>query len=224
MRNILRISPKTEAVPVAAVLASWASSFYFAANFPERVPTHWNVAGQPDGWSSAAVGAFLFPAIITGLYLMFLALPAIDPKRERYAEFAKPYHVFKASFAVLFFLIYAVTGLSGLGYDVPVGTVVPLLIGVLFVILGNYLSKVKMNWLIGIRTPWTLSDERIWNRTHRLAGKLFAAAGVVLAVQGFIPEAARVPSFAAAIAAAAAVPVAYSYVEYRRGGRRNLEH
>lgn len=215
----LKLSVKSEAAPLSVIAAAWALSGYFYANFPERVPSHWNFAGEVDGWSSAALGAFMLPAVITAMYLFFLASPLLDPKRERYAEFAKPFHVFKASIVAILGAVYASAGFAGLGYDVPVGIVVPIGVGLLFIVLGNYFGKVKTNWLMGIRTPWTLSSEEVWNKTHRLGGKMFILSGLLIALDGFLPAAARLPVFIGAVVLAAVVPVAYSYALYRRTAR-----
>lgn len=212
-----KLSAKSEALPLAVIVLAWAMSAFFYSSFPERVPSHWNFAGDVDGWSSAAMGAFTLPAVITLMYLMFLAFPLLDPKKERYAEFSKPYNVLKSSILVVLASIYLLAGFAGMGVGVRMELATPVLIGVLFMIIGNYLGKVKSNWLMGVRTPWTLSDEGVWNKTNRLAGKLFVLAGAVMALQGLLPDAIRVPVFVATIAAVTVVPIAYSYAVYRKG-------
>ncbi|MEK7072147.1 MAG: DUF1648 domain-containing protein, partial [Patescibacteria group bacterium] len=85
----IKATIKTEIFPILLIIISILTSFYFYANFPEQVATHWNFEGQVDGYSSKAVGMFLIPLIMLGLYVMFLALPHIDPKKDRYGEFSK---------------------------------------------------------------------------------------------------------------------------------------
>lgn len=180
--NTLKPTLKTEIAPIALIVIAWAASYYFYGRLPDSVPTHWNFSGEPDGWSSRGFASLFFPALVTGAYLLYLLVPALDPKRERYAEFRRPYHIFKACFVGLLVALYFAIGFAGLGYDVPVDTLATLLVGALLVVIGNYMGKLKQNWLFGIRTPWTLSSEAVWNKTHRLGGKLFIVAGVLVAM------------------------------------------
>ena len=180
MSNPIKSTIKTELLPIIIILAAVISSFYFYSNFPDKVPIHWNVAGEVDRYGSRTIGAFLFPAIILGMYLMFLGIPYIDPKKERYTQFKRVYHVFKNLLIVFMTAMYFITSFNALGYDISVATWIPLMVGALFVFLGNYMSKLKPNWFMGIRTPWTLSSEEVWNKTHRLGGKVFIGGGVIL--------------------------------------------
>lgn len=216
--DIIKPTWKTEIVPIVFIVLSFVASLYFYANFPEIVPTHWNFAGEPDSWSSREFGAFFFPALIAGLYGLFLLIPAIDPRKKRYVEFRKPYHIFKAVFVGLMASIYFATGLNVLGLGVPINVAVPLLVGVLLVVMGNYMGKIRRNWFFGVRTPWTLSSEEVWNRTHRLAGKLFILAGIVIAASSFVAKSVRVPLFFSAVVVMALAPIVYSYFLHRRIG------
>ena len=102
---------------------------------------------------------------------------------------------------VLFFaLIFFLTNLTAIGYNINISTYIPLLVGLLFIIIGNYMGKIKMNWFMGIRTPWTLSSEETWNKTHQLGGKLFMISGLLIAIQVFLPEKYALPIFILAIA------------------------
>lgn len=155
-------------------------SFYFYQNFPETVPIHWNIYGQPDDWSGKYFAAFFFPGLILVIYLMMILLPIFDPMKQRYQEFSKSYQIIRFSLILFLSALYFLTSLNALGYAIPIGKVVPLGIGLLFIILGNFLPKVKKNWFVGIRTPWTLSNEDIWNKTHRLGGKIFMFCGLLM--------------------------------------------
>jgi uncharacterized membrane protein len=105
-------------------------------------------------------------------------------------------------------------GFSGLGYNVDVGTWTPVVIGVLFVIMGNYMGKLKLNWMIGNRNMWTLSSEEVWNKTNRLTGKLFVVAGILIALESVMPEILILPTFIFAIALVLIAPTVYSYILY----------
>ena len=188
MKHPLKPTLKTELAPIVTILIITIASFYFYQNFPDQVPTHWNYKGEIDSYSGKTFGAFGFPAIIMGVYLMFLVFPYLDPKKERYQEFKKTYHIFKAVIVGFLGLIYFYTGLAGLGYPVSISVVVPITVGLLFIVMGNYMSKIKRNWFIGIRTPWTISNEEVWNKTHRLGGKIFIAIGLLMIVGTYLPN------------------------------------
>lgn len=214
--NPIKSSLKTEILPILFLLASVILSFYFYTHFPERVVTHWGLNGEPNGWSGPAFAAFFFPGMILGIYLLMLFFPMLDPKRERYAEFSKVYHIFKNIFVFVFFLIYVITGLNALGVAIPVDKSIMLIIGLLFMIMGNYFGKIKSNWYMGIRTPWTISSEVVWNKTHRLGGKLFMLAGFMFILLIFLPVSFYAPVFVSAILLASIVPMVYSYILFRK--------
>ena len=216
MQNPIRPTLKTEIIPIILILISIPLSFYFYANFPDRVPTHWNFAGEVDGWSSRGFAAFFFPALIAAIYLMMLIIPYADPKRERYDQFKKIYHLVKLVLVIFFVLIYIVSGLIGIGYNLPIKIFIPTGVGLLFIILGNYLGKVKQNWFMGIRTPWTLSSDIVWNKTHRLGGKLFIVAGLIMILGAFIPAKFYGPLFIIGISSVLLIPIIYSYIIYRQ--------
>ena len=173
-----------------------------------------------DDYSSRATAAFAIPAVLLLMHLMFIFLPLIDPKKERYAQFAKVYHIFKAVIMGLLLVLYIAVGLNGLGYRVPIGVVVPVMVGLLFIILGNYLGKLKMNWFVGIKNPWTLSSETVWNKTHRLGGKLFILAGLGLMAEPLLPLAWRLPVFIIFLLLIVFAAFVYSYLLYRQETRR----
>jgi len=214
MPNPIKISLRSEAISIILILASIIASFFFYAHFPDRVATHWDFNNEVNGWSSRAFAAFFFPALILGMYLLFLFLPWLDPKKDRYAEFSKPYNIFKTIMIVFMTTIYGLVGLNGMGYNVNVGLYTPLLVGILFIIIGNYLSKFKLNWFIGMRTPWTLSSEEVWNKSNRFAGKLFILAGILMIAQIFFPATWRIPVFIGMITVVVILPTAYSYWLY----------
>ncbi|MFA5021977.1 MAG: SdpI family protein [Patescibacteria group bacterium] len=216
MTNPIKASFKTEIIPIILILLSIAASFYFYANFPPTVATHWNYKGDVDGWSSKAFAAFFFPFFNIALYLLFLGIPYLDPKKDRYEQFAKVYHVFKNLFVIFMTAIYFLVGLAGLGYDVSVGSIVPASVGILFIILGNYMGKIKSNWFMGIRTPWTLSNEEVWNKTNRLGGKIFILIGILLIVGIVLPPMVFWQLFIIGMLIIVLVPMIYSFLLYKK--------
>lgn len=203
-------------IQIVIVLASIVLSIYFYQNFPEIVPIHWNVAGQADGFGSRAFGAFMMPVLLIAMYFLFELLPKIDPRKERYVEFTKVYSIIKTVIMLVLFGAYVISGLNSLGFVVPVEFWIPFMIGLMFIVIGNYFGKIRNNYFVGIKTPWTLSNEEVWNKTHRLGGKLFILAGVVMLFMGFIPVFMRLSLLLIVIAVAAVLPIVYSYFLYRK--------
>jgi uncharacterized membrane protein len=205
---------KTEWFCIFLVVISFLAGAYFYRHFPLLVPSHWNLAGQVDGYASPFMAAFLLPLMILGLYLLFLALPILDPKREQYVTFAPTYHKFKDLIIAFLFVLFIMTGLNGLGRPVNIGFWAPVLIGILFILIGSLLGKVKSNWFLGIRTPWTLSSETVWNKTHKLSGQVMMAAGLIMILSALVPAAGKIILFVAAILLIILVPTIYSYLLY----------
>lgn len=222
MANPIKPTIKTEFIPLAFLILTMFSSVFFYNNLPERIATHWNFAGEVDGWSSGQTQAIVFPLLAIGMYLLFLLIPYLDPKKERYEQFSKIYHIFKNIILALIVIIYFVVGLNGLGYNLPVGVIMPGLIGLLFIVLGNYMGKIKMNWFMGIRTPWTLSSEEVWNKTHRFGGKMFILAGLLMVAEIFLPTGWKLPVFIIMMVTLLAGTVGYSYFAYLKEKKRIL--
>jgi uncharacterized membrane protein len=211
MRLPYRLNPALEAATVGLVLAAIAASAYFYRAFPQRVAVHWNLYGHPDGWSNPAFAAFFMPALIAVCYAVVLAVPLLDPNKERYREFGRANQVIRLAITAFLVFTYLVASLNNLGYDLPIARLMPAGIGAMFLAIGNYMPKIKPNWFIGVRTPWTLSSEQVWVRTHRFSGRAFAVSGLVCLVAAFT---APVYAFIAVLLSAicvSALTVAYSW-------------
>lgn len=206
------------------IAAMWAFALAVYPRLPERVPTHWNLRGEADGWGGPGA-AFLFPAIATGLVLLMWVLPRIDPRRANWEKFRGEVRLIVAVLVLVCAWIQAVALGAALGWNVDTGRAVMGGVGVLLAVIGNYLPRIRSNWFLGIRTPWTLSSERVWRDTHRIGGRAFVLGGVAMVLAGFVPGAfARVLSVGA-VAVAAGIPVVYSYLAWRReaAGRAGMD-
>ena len=166
----MKIEIKKEIPSIILIVLSIFASIYFYQNFPEKVATHWNFMGQVDGYSNRAMGAFFGPVLLLLMYLIILVSPYLDPKKERYAEFEKVYKIFRFVLVLVMFVIYIATGIYNLGYKINIGIIIPILLGGLMILIGNYMGKIKKNYFFGIKTPWTLSSEKVWNETDRVGG------------------------------------------------------
>ncbi len=183
---------------------------------PSRVPVHWDSSGNVNGYGGKFEALLLMPIITIGIYLLLLFIPRIDPGKANYAQFSSAYivarYVALGVMAAIYFL--TVLAVKGVGFDMM--RVIVGVEGVMFVVLGNVLGKVRPNWFVGVRTPWTLSSKRSWVRTHRLAGWLFALSGILflaLAIIGI--GAALIWVMLGILGVLVAVLVVYSYIEWR---------
>jgi uncharacterized membrane protein len=201
------------AVSLVFVGAMWAAAGLLYGRLPDPVPSHWGPGGRVDGWMPKPWGAFLLPATALGVVLLLAALPTLSPRGYRIERFGATYARLLVLFAGFFAALEALVLAACLGHDAM--TRAPLLlVGALLVGIGNYLGKTTPNFFVGVRTPWTLASPEVWTRTHRLAGWLFVATGALLVLLGLL---AAPPLWTLALVALPAlVPVAYSYLLYRR--------
>jgi uncharacterized membrane protein len=192
-------------------------SLWALPQLPSQIATHWGFDGQPDGWSSARFGAFLLPGMMALMSLLFAALPNIDPLKKNYAFHGSVYFLLANVIVVFMGAVHVLVLGSALGWPVDMRTVLPILLGALFVFIGRLLPRIQPNWFMGIRTPWTLSSERVWRKTHEVGAISFSAAGVVIMLVGFFaPGGLATKLMVAAILLGAFWPVVYSYLEWRR--------
>jgi uncharacterized membrane protein len=202
---------------VIAVAAAASAVAY--PRLPDRVPVHWGISGEPDRLGTRLEGVWLLPAVMLGLWLLMRAFPKLDPRGESYAKMRSTYDfVINATLTVMLAL-HAVVIAAGLGFVVPMRRFVPLVGGAFFIALGNVLPRTRPNWILGVRTPWTLSNDRVWTRTHRVAGYLMTGAGVVVVVTAAIPGLASAVAAIAALTVAAFGSVIYSYLAWRQETR-----
>lgn len=207
---------KSRWLGAAVTAVMWAFALGVYARLPQRIPSHWNLQGEVDGWMDKPWGPFMQPAIATLMLGLLWLLPRIDPRRANVEHFAEDRRLIVNLIILFMAVVQGATFAHALGWPVQVDRVILAAIGLLFVGLGNYLPRIRSNWFMGIRTPWTLDNERVWRATHRVGGRTFVAAGLVMALAALLPEPLREWTAGAAIAVAVAVPLVYSYVAYRR--------
>lgn len=203
------LQPLLVTAAVAASLGAWP-------RVPERAPVHWNLAGEIDRYGGRAEVLLLMPAMMVFLWLLLRFLPRIDPRRANFAKMEGTYEiVITLTLGVLLALHLALIA-AALGHRVPMDRLAPALVGVMFVVLGNVLPRARPNWWFGVRTPWTMSNDRVWTRTHRVAGYTFIAAGIMLLVAAFVSSVAIKGVVLAGGLVAGLVPIVYSYVAWRQ--------
>ena len=182
---------------------------------PATLDSHWNSAGQADGTSSKFSGLFAIPIVSLVLFLVMLFIPRIDPRKENIKKFQGYYDAIVLVMVVFFFYVYVLSIWWNLGWRFNFGIALLPAFTVLFWFMGLLLEKAKMNWFIGIRTPWTLSSERVWNKTHKVGARLFKVAALITLL-GLVFRDQAILFVIVPVVVFAIYLIAYSYVEYRR--------
>jgi uncharacterized membrane protein len=216
----MKLSWRIELVQLTVIAAMFAVAAWSWQQVPGRLPVHWNLQGQPDRWGGKFEGLLLMPLIALGLYGLMLVVPLVDPGRRNYANFAKAFNVIRIALVLFLALIYSVSVLAAFGRQLNMTTVILPAVGILFIVIGNVLGKIRPNWFVGVRTPWTLSSKLSWDKTHRLAGWLFVFMGALFFVLALVQTGWMFAIMLAIDGLCLAWIVAYSYVVYRRDPQR----
>lgn len=180
-------------------------------DLPEQVAVHWNSAGEPNGYAHKALAAFGLPCFMLAINLICHVAMNSDPKRRGQSKAAVTLGKWCAP--VLSLILVPMTLLIALGTNLSIELVVPYLVGLLLIVVGNYLPKCRQNYTVGIKLPWTLHDEDNWDKTHRMAGPLWMAGGAVFILGALLNWSWLIISVVAAIIL---VPMIYSFVLYWR--------
>ena len=154
------------------------TSFLLYPSLPDRLPTHWNIHGQVNGTMPKMQGLLVTLGINLGLYVLLLAIPYLDPKRK-IEQFRNTYGWIRLSVHIFMALLFLAIMAYPLGYRIPMDRIVPALVSILIIILGNFMGKMRPNYFVGIRTPWTLESPVVWQKTHRISGPIWVAAGLL---------------------------------------------
>jgi len=209
---------KAELFLLIAVVICFIIGIYFYPQMPEQMASHWNAQGNVDDYMSRFWGVFLMPFVFIGLALLFIIIPRIDPLKKNIESFRKYYDGFIILFFIFMLLVYMQTILWNLGTEISPNVAFPILMGFLFFYMGILLENTKRNWFIGIKTPWTLSSENVWNKTHKLGSKMFKIAGII-ALIGFLFQKYTFYFILVPVLFVAFYLIVYSYVEYQKEKR-----
>jgi len=182
---------------------------------PDQVPSHWNDQGQVDGYSSKLTGVLLMPGILLATLLLLLVVPSIDPRRANIAKFRPQYNVFILCFVLFLAYLYILTLLAGLGIKFDMNRMLVPALGLLFIFVGSMVRHAKRNYMIGIRTPWTLHSNVVWDQTHKVGGIAFMIAGAFTMVTVFVPQFAF-PVMMVSVLLVTVGTIVYSYIVYRQ--------
>ncbi|MBN1503278.1 SdpI family protein [Candidatus Woesearchaeota archaeon] len=200
---------------LSIILLSFILATYLYPRMPEQMASHWNARGEVNGYMSKFWGLFLMPLISVLMFLLFIFIPNIDPLKKNIEKFREYYETFIFLLVAFLFYLYILTLFWNLNFRFNMTSMIVPAFGFFFYYIGVLLKHAKRNWFIGIRTPWTLSNDKVWNKTHELGSKAYQTCAVISLIGIFTGEYAIffiiVPILAVSI-----YLVIYSYIEYRK--------
>ena len=197
------------AIALVAGLALWNQ-------LPDQMASHWNANDQVDGYISRFWGVFLMPLITLGMFVLFLVVPGIDPLKANIAQFREAFNMFIALMVAFMLYVHGLTLAWSLGYqDFKMSAAMLPFMGILFIAIGYLLRQAKRNFFIGIRTPWTLSSDTVWDKTHRLGSVLFMVSGAFAIIGGFFGGMTAVWLMFVPLIGSSLFLIIYSYILYR---------
>lgn len=209
---IMKIFTKKDIFLIVLIFVSFIISLYFYSSFPDKIPSHWNYKGEVDDYASKNIILFLSPILTLVIYLLMVFIPYIDPLKDNYSKFSLQYFGIRSCFVVFFFLLhlYILFPLFNITYFM-----VPLM-SLLFVFLGIFMKGIKRNYFVGVRTPWTIHSDIIFEKTHDIASKSFIIGGIV-SLLGLLFLNYAFFIFFIAITISCLVPVIYSLILFNKG-------
>ena len=203
-----------KAIIILALLSIIATAFVYSS-LPERIPTHWNIKGEVDSYGGKNIVWFtvLLPLAI---YLLMIYVPRIDPRKESYLKHKKAYEILMNILVPFFIMIHWIAIFSALGYQVSIARIIPIGIGILFIVIGNYMGQIRQNYTFGIKIPWTLADETVWKKTHHVGSFAFILSGLIFIIAGIINKQYSFILAASSLFIALIYVFVYSYLEYKK--------
>lgn len=206
---------KIKPVVLALLILSFAGVVWVYPSLPAQVPTHWGLSGEVTDYSARST-LLLLGLLPIAIYLMMAILPKMDPKREAYRMHRKAYEITRTAVSLLLAAMVWISILVAKGVSLDVGLLVSMATGLLFILMGNYMGQIRHNYFFGIRTPWTLANETVWRKTHRLGGYCFILMGLGIILVNLMRASAPAWALPGLIALGVLVPFAYSYFIYKR--------
>lgn len=197
------------------IALSITAALILSPQLPDPMPSHWNAAGEVDGYTSKFWGIWLLPLMTAGLTLLLAFIPALDPLKANIEQFRGLYNAFVLGFVAYMLYVYALTLAAALGWQFNMTHMLLPVMGLLFIGIGFLMQSAKRNFFIGIRTPWTLVSDEVWEKTHKLGAQTFRIGGALVILSAFFGE-NGIWLMMAALLFAAFVPVVYSYIAWKK--------
>ena len=189
--------------------------FILYNKLPSMIPMHWNIWGQVDNYMPKSKSLWIFPTVSLIMLVLFKVIPSFDPKKDKYRLFKHEWEIMQSGIIIFFAYLYFIILYVSLNPGAAIIQLIFIGIGALFILLGNYLSKIRQNYFIGIKIPWTLSSENNWNKTHRYASWCFVIAGIITIAESYFIWYAPVVIFAS-IFLTLALPIIYSFLLFKK--------
>jgi len=207
----------TTIITLLLILIATVAGLLLWNQLPDQMASHWNANDEVDGYMSKFWGVFMMPLVTLGLFLLFLVIPNIDPNKANIAEFRESFNLFIVLFVVFMLYVHGLTLAWSLGYTgFKISTALLPAMGLLFIFIGFMLRKAKRNFFIGIRTPWTLSSDTVWEKTHKLGAVLFMASGALAFIGGLFGGMIAFWMLFVPLIGSVIFLLVYSYVLYQR--------
>lgn len=207
---------KSEWFALTCILAALGITAMWYTDLPAQVPSHWNIYGQIDAYTTPLLHVCMFLGLMVIMYGLFLIIPAIEPRKENMAASMQFLTLVKNSMLAFFLLLYScITYMAVYAAPLPIDKIIAAGIGLMFIALGNKMRTIQPNYFMGIRTPWTLHADSIWHQTHRLGSACFMLAGALFLVGILLPTPYNFAVPMAGVLLAVIVPIGYSYWLFR---------
>ncbi|QOT01014.1 SdpI family protein [Brevibacterium sp. JNUCC-42] len=183
---------------------------------PAEVAMHWNASGEVDGYNSKWYAVSFGPLLMLLLYVMMNVLPKFDPRQDTYNKAKSTYLTTRYVVIVFMLVMHCIVILTGLGYNLDIGLIVNMLVGLLFVFIGNVMPRMKPSYFVGIKTPWTLASDEVWRKTHFVGGRLFVLGGILIIGCSFLPSFLQVWAMLVILLGTVVITYFISYFYYRQ--------
>jgi uncharacterized membrane protein len=186
------------------------------SRLPATLPVQWDLRGEVSSTGSSQLVVYGLPALALAIALLLTVLPKVDPRRANFPQYEGTWWLIGNAVLTFMAVVHVLVVGSGLGWNIAMPMVVGMTVGGLFVVIGNYLTRVRPNWFLGIRTPWTLSSEKSWRETHRLGGTLFVLGGLLLIVVTALKGTLAMWALALGVGVPVVTSVVYSFFVWRQ--------
>jgi len=200
---------------IILILISVIATVFIYSSLPEKIPMHWGIKGEVDSYGSKSFAWFI-ALLPLAIYLLMIYVPEIDPRRESYKKHKKAYAMLMNVLVLFLITLHWIIIFSALGYQVSVARIIPIGIGILFIVIGNYMGQIRPNYTFGIKLPWTLADETVWKKTHRIGGYAFILSGLIFIIAGIINKSYSFYLAMSSLFIFITYIFIYSYLEYKK--------
>ncbi len=206
----------TSIIALGMIVIAIMAGVFLWNQLPEQMASHWNANDEVDGTMPKFWGVFLMPIVTLGMFALFIFIPNMDPLKANIVEFRETFNLFIVFFVMFMLYVHTLTLIWSLGYNnFKMSTALLPIIGLMFIFIGYMLRKARRNFFIGIRTPWTLSSDTVWSKTHQLGSILFMLSGVFAMIGGFFGGMLAFWLMFVPLIGSTLFLVVYSYVLYR---------